>query len=131
MSTFKSKATINRPVNEVYTFLADLRNHEQLMPDNVEDWKSTYDEASFSIKNMAKISLKVNNRVEDREIHIIPAEKPPFDLELKWSLLPNNAATDVLFVIDANLSMMMKMLASGPLQKLADHEIETVVSVFR
>ena len=129
MSTFKSTTTINRPVNEVYQFLADLQNHEQLMPENVEDWKSTYDEASFSIKNMGNLSLKVKGRVPDREITLIPAQKPPFDIELKWSLTPGNNDTNVLFTIDANLNMMMKMLASGPLQKLADHETQSILSV--
>ena len=29
------------------------------MPDNVENWNATNDEASFTIKNMGKLSLKV------------------------------------------------------------------------
>ncbi len=99
------------------------------MPENVENWNATNDEASFTIKNMGKLSLKVKNRVENREISIVPAEKPPFDLELKWTLTENNNRTDVLFTIDANLNMMMKMMASGPLQKLADHETQSILSI--
>ena len=117
MKTFTSTATINRPIAEVYSFLSDLNNHQQLMPENVENWKSTYDEATFDIKNMTKLSLKVESRVEDTGIKIIPAEKPPFDLELKWSLSMNNNQTEVIFTIAADLNMMMKMVASGPLQK--------------
>jgi carbon monoxide dehydrogenase subunit G len=129
MKSFESKITIKHPVNQVYSFLADLNNHRQLMPDNIEDWVSSYDEASFGIKNMAKLSLKVASRVENREIRIIPSAKPPFDLELTWTLTGDNTQTDALFVIKADLNMMMKMLASGPLQKLADEETRNLAAL--
>jgi carbon monoxide dehydrogenase subunit G len=129
MTTFESKVTINSPVQEIYRFLADLNNHKLLMPDNIEDWSSTFDTASFSIKNMAKLSLMVESRAEDREIKIIPSEKPPFDLELCWTLLPGNGHIEVTFTISADLNMMLKMLASGPLQKLTEHETQTLVSI--
>ena len=41
MTTFESKASINKPANEVYQFLADMNNHQQLMPENIQDWTST------------------------------------------------------------------------------------------
>ena len=129
MKIFESKTTINRPVKDVYQFLSDLNNHQQLMPENILDWTSTPDEASFNVQNMAKLSLKVESRIENSEIRIVPAEKPPFDLELKWSLSSVSDHTDVVFTIAADLNMMMKMLASGPLQKLADHETQNLRSI--
>jgi len=99
------------------------------MPDNILDWQSTTDTASFNVQNMAKLSLKIANRTENSEIKIVPAEKPPFDLELRWELTPVNNNTQASFTISANLNMMMKMLASGPLQKLADHETQTLTSI--
>jgi hypothetical protein len=78
---------------------------------------------------MAKLSLVVESRVQNSEIKIIPSEKPPFNLELKWTLSSNNDHTEILFTIYADLNMMLKMLASGPLQKLADHETNTLVSI--
>ncbi|PWK77224.1 hypothetical protein LX99_03034 [Mucilaginibacter oryzae] len=129
MNTFTSKVSINKPLKAVYDFLADFNNHRQLMPDNIQEWASTTDEARFSIQNMAKLALKISERVPDELITIIPAEKPPFDLELKWSLSFDNDHTDVVFTIGAELSMMMKMLASGPLQKLADHETQSLLNL--
>ncbi|MEZ2334284.1 SRPBCC family protein [Mucilaginibacter sp. RCC_168] len=129
MSTFTSNISINKPVSEVYAFLADFNNHQKLMPENIQEWVSTADEAHFSIQNMAKLSLKIESRVPDQEIIIVPAAKPPFDLKLKWSLSYDNDHTDVIFTIDADLNMMMKMLASGPLQKLADHETNSLTEI--
>ncbi|MFN8406857.1 MAG: SRPBCC family protein [Sphingobacteriaceae bacterium] len=123
MTIIESKATINKPVSEVYSFLMDLDHHQKLMPDNIYNWSSTKDEARFTIQNMAKLALKVSNRIENKEITIIPSEKAPFDVELKWSLMDNgDGTTEAKHIISADLNMMMKMLASGPLQKLADHQ---------
>ncbi len=129
MSTFQSKITINLPVSQVYTFLADMNNHQQLMPDSITEWSSTVDEASFNIQNMVKLSLKVDNRIPDQKISIIPATKPPFDMSLLWTLNGDDSETTVTYTISADLNMMMKMMASGPLQKLADHETYTLSKV--
>ena len=131
MTTFESTATINRPVNEVYTFLADMNNHQQLMPDSITEWSSTVDEASFNIQNMVKLSLKVDSRTPDELISIIPAAKPPFDMNLSWALSGDKNQTTVTYTISADLNMMMKMMASGPLQKLTDHETYTLAKVLR
>lgn len=131
MSVFESSAVISKPLGEVYTFLADMNNHRQLMPDNITDWVSDVDVASFNIENVTKLSLQISNRVRDKEIIITPAEKPPFDMELKWQLSSQPNGTLATFTITADLNMLMKMLASGPLQKLADEETQNLVGLFK
>jgi len=122
MTTFQSTARIFKPVNEVYAFLVDLNNHQQLITGDISDWSSTNTEASFTIRNMLKLALKLGELVPNQAITIIPAEKPPFDLEIKWVLTADGDETDVFLTISADLNIMMKMVASGPLQKLADDE---------
>ncbi|WP_179413819.1 SRPBCC family protein [Mucilaginibacter sp. E4BP6] len=130
MKNFESTITINKPAEVIFTFLADMNNHEQLMPkDDISEWRSTADEASFTIRNMIKLLLKIDERTPNSEIKIIPAEKPPFEMELKWTLTPVENGTEVLFVIAADLNMMMKMVASGPLQKLADDETANLLNL--
>ncbi|MGV8878854.1 MAG: hypothetical protein ACOH2A_07475 [Sphingobacteriaceae bacterium] len=71
---------------------------------------------------MAKLALKIDSRVENQAIKIITTETPPFAVELKWELVAQGDVTEVTYIIGADLNMMMKMLASGPLQQLADYE---------
>lgn len=130
MTIIQSKTTVNKPLEEVYRFLADLNNHQQLMPENIYNWSSTTDEARFTIQNMAKLALKVSSRTENQEIVITPSEEAPFPVELKWSLTDaGNGTTEAVHTISAELNMMMKMLASGPLQKLADHQTDKLRSI--
>lgn len=130
MTLIESSVTIDKTVGSVYSFLSDLNNHQQLMPENIYNWSSTEDEARFTIQNMAKLALKVSSRKKDEEIIAIPSEDAPFPLELKWSLSDiGDGKTKALYTISAELNMMMKMLASGPLQKLVDHQTDALKKV--
>lgn len=129
MSTFESKITVNKPVAEVYSFLADLKNHQQLMPEDVDNWTSTSNTAEFTIRNMGKLGVKIAARTENTSIVIVPSEAAPFGLEMKWELSSVGGGTSVVYTISAELNMMMKMLASGRLQKLADHQTQSLGSI--
>lgn len=123
MTVIESIVTLNASAASVYNFLTDLNNHQQLMPENVIGWTSTKDEARFNIQNMAKLALQVASR-NPNEIIINAVEAPPFPLQLKWEIKEAGTQTQVGFTISAEMNMMMKMLASKQLQKLADHETE-------
>lgn len=130
MTNIESTVSIDRPLTEVFDFLADLNNHQQLMPENIYNWSSTKDEARFTIQNMAKLALKVSSITKDKEIVVKPSEAAPFELELKWTLNDlGDGKTEAIYTISADLNMMMKMIVSGPLQKLVDHEAAQLKAV--
>ncbi|WP_304067215.1 SRPBCC family protein [Pedobacter glucosidilyticus] len=126
MTIFESKTTLTKSFAEVYQFLEDLNNHQLLMPENIYNWSSTRDEARFTIQNMAKLALKVEERIVNEKITITPAEEAPIVLNLVWSLSEIDHQTQATLTISAELNMMMKMLASGPLQKLADFQTQAL-----
>lgn len=130
MTIIQNNVDIHKPIEAVYAFLADMNNHEQLMPDNIHNWSSTEDEARFTIKNMAKLALKISQRIVNKEIVCLPIEEAPFALTLRWKLEDKGIdTTNATFVIEAELNMMMKMMASGPLQKLVDHQVNTLKNI--
>ncbi len=130
MTIIESVTHINLPVNEVFRFLVNLKNHQQLMPKNIYNWSSTENEASFTIQNMAKLTIKISEYKENKELKAVPSEKAPFDLELKWTVEDNNnKGTIAKHTISADLNMMMKMIAADPLQKLADHQTKKLKEI--
>lgn len=130
MTVIQNTVEINKPVSEVYNFLSDMNNHEQLMPDNIVNWTSTADETRFTIKNMAKLSLRISERLENKELVSVPIEEAPFPLTLRWQFEPTSEnSTNATFIIEAGLNMMMKMMASGPLQKLVDYQVNRLKEV--
>ncbi|NQD70591.1 SRPBCC family protein [Sphingobacterium shayense] len=130
MTIIQNNIEVQKSVAEVYAFLSDLNNHEQLMPENITNWSSSYDHASFTIKNMAKLSLKMSQRIENKELVCVPEGDTPFALTLRWKIDQQGASTTIAsFVIEAELNMMMKMMASGPLQKLVDHQVNKLKEI--
>lgn len=130
MTIIESQTIINQPIDKVFQFLTNLNNHQQLMPDNIYNWTSTEDTASFTIQNMAKLTIHISERVENEKLTAVPTEKPPFDLSLQWLVKDNgDNTTTATHLISADLNMMMKMLASGPLQKLVDYQTQKLKEV--
>lgn len=130
MTIIESKVSINMPVNEVFDFLSDLNNHQQLMPENIYNWSSTKDEAKFTIQNMAKLALKVSSITKNKEIIVKPSEEAPFKMELKWNVNEDaEGKTEATYTISADLNMMMKMIVLGPLQKLVDHQANALKTI--
>jgi hypothetical protein len=121
MTVIESTTELDLPVAKVYEFLADLNNHQQLMPENIYNWSSTKDEASFTIQNMAKLAIKISERIENKELTAIPTEKPPFDVELRWTVEDNGRGGTVA----------KHILSAGPLQKLADHQTARLKEVLK
>jgi len=123
MTLIESEIQIKQPVKKVYSFLSDLRHYESLMPEAVSDWSATEEQASFTMQHMGKLFLKISEKKVNESILIIPSEKPPFEVSFTWSLKPSSEGlTHVLLSIRADLNMMMKMLAIGPLKKWADFQ---------
>ncbi|MDB9775028.1 hypothetical protein OAB47_02215 [Vicingaceae bacterium] len=101
----------------VYTFLADLNNLEQLMPEGkIENWKSDVDSCQFGIKGMATIGLKVIDRKQTNEINIESFGKAPFKFKLNIHIEEvdaNNAQAKMIF--DGDVNPFMKMMVEKPL----------------
>lgn len=123
MTVFESKVRINKPVQAVYNFLSDFNNHQQLMPDSISNWSSDVNNASFTVQNMAKLVLKISNRIENSSVIIIPAAAAPFNVDIRWVTVDlGDGTTEAVLTLSAELNMMLKMMASGPLQKLVEYE---------
>ena len=85
------------------------------MPEQVVDWKSTVDECTFTIKGMATLGMKIVEKTPNSLIKVVKNGSAPFDFTLSCMIddLQDQCAVQLAF--DADLNMMMKMLASKPL----------------
>lgn len=130
MTIIESNIILNRSIEDIYIFLADFNNHKALMPESIYNWSSDTENARFTIQNMAKLALVFVQKTENKELVAIPSEKAPFDLKLKWTLLQSEKGVEAKFCIEADLNMMMKMIATTPLQKLADYQTKKLKEIF-
>jgi len=115
------KVQLPVPVEKAYLFLFDLNNLQQLMPEQIINWQSAEDSCSFDIKGMAHISLERTETIPNRQIRIISRPENPIDLEIRGNFEKiNENQTSAWVELTADLSPMLQLMVSGPLQNLVN-----------
>lgn len=115
--------TIKADQQEVFTFLSDFNNFEQLMPEQVVDWKSDNESCTFTIKGMTTISLKYSKKEANHTIEVVPDGKAPIKFNLLVRLFESENETHKttgIVEIDADLNPMMAMIARKPFENLVN-----------
>lgn len=117
MTTFNSEqVTIARNNRLIFDFLSDFNNFESLMPPQVSDWQSDSEHCSFNIQNMATLGMRYEFKKPFDHIKIVSEGKSPFNFDLQCFLEPaGENLTNVELQLNADLNMMLKMIASKPL----------------
>lgn len=113
-------ATINNDIKGVYNFLTDFNNFENLMPEQITEWKSDTNSCSFVIQGMANIKLSFGEKNPYSFIKLIPEGKVPFQFALEINLSESGINTIAKVDVDANLNPMMAMMAKRPLENLVN-----------
>lgn len=131
MTTISSeKKIVNVPLRHLYAFMADLRNYEPLMPDQVEQWTATTDECSFKVQSLGSIKLRIESKEMNSRINIRPNGNLPFDMSMVCFLnQADEQNSNIQIVISANLSPMYKMMAERPLNNLVNLMVENLEKI--
>jgi hypothetical protein len=117
MQLESKKVTVSTNPQEVFTFLTNLKNFEQLMPkEKIEEFTATPQNCSFKIKGMTTIGMQLENTEPFTKIHILPFQKNPIDFDLTIYLdeIGMNQ-TQVYFIFKGNVNPMMELMVKNPL----------------
>lgn len=120
---------IERSADQVFAFLKDLRNYENLMPSSdVTNFSATEEEASLSLKGLGQFNITVEEQIPSSLIRLKPSGKLPFKFNIEWSIKPSENGAIVVGQINAELNMFMKMMAEPKLRSFVDqqaHKLKT------
>lgn len=117
------KVLILKSSEIVADFLRKPENYQILMPSSVTDFQVDGDVASMKLKGLGDLSLKIMPEANPMIIRIEPAGKAPFDFFLEWELNPRGESTQTGVRIEADLNMMMKMMAMGFLKDFVNSQV--------
>ncbi len=122
MTKFESETQLLKASSkEVFEFLSDFRNFEELMPDKVDSWEASRDKCSFRVQGLASLSMHMITRNPYRNIHIVSEGNNPLDYSLSCFLFERGEnACQVQLVFEADLNPFIRSVASKPLQHLTD-----------
>ena len=111
------KASVSKSQQEIYSFITDLNNFEQLMPENKEKFEVDGDSFIFGLKGMPEIRLVLQEKNEFNKVVLGAASS-----KLAFTLTVNIAAasdseSEVDLLFEGDFNPMMAMMIKKPLQK--------------
>ncbi|MBL7965200.1 MAG: hypothetical protein JNM31_15300 [Flavobacteriales bacterium] len=131
MSTITSKrVTIGRPAGELFTFLQDMHNFQQLLPkERISDWQSDGRSCSFKVQGAATIGLELVEGGTPQLVRMKATDRSPFPFTLDVHMQEEGGRTTAWQEFNADLNPFLKMMVEGPLKALFDHIADRMVAV--
>lgn len=125
MNLESPKVSIDKSPLDVFNFLSDVKNFEQLMPENISKFEVLGDDKFlFALKGMPEIILKKKEVIAPNKI-VLGAAGGKLDFSLTGNITettPNQSEVQLTF--DGDFNPMMAMMIKGPIGKF----IETLVT---
>ena len=124
MNLESPKVTIDKSAQETFTFLNNVENFKDLMPENISKFEVLdTDKFLFALKGMPEIVLKRKEVTEPSQIILGAAGK--LDFSLIANIVELEASkSEVQLTFEGEFNAMMAMMIKGPISKF----IETLAS---
>ncbi|RKE90914.1 SRPBCC family protein [Ichthyenterobacterium magnum] len=121
MNLESPKVTVNKSPQDTFNFLSDVKNFEQLMPENISKFEVLEDDKFlFALKGMPEIILKKKEAIAPNKI-VLGAAGGKLDFSLTGNITEINANTsEVQLAFDGEFNTMMAMMIKGPIGKFIE-----------
>lgn len=113
--------TVQKSASDLCDYLADVKNFENLMPDNISKFEVIRDNAFvFALKGMPEIALEVKEVEKPNKVVLgAISDKLPFTLIGNIEEVSENTST-VELLFEGEFNAMMAMMVKGPISKFID-----------
>ena len=121
MKIESEKITVQKNAKDLCTFLSNVENFEQLMPENCSKFEVLRKDAFiFALKGMPEIALEVKQVNTPNQVVLgAISDKMPFTLTANIEEVSETTSkTELLF--EGKFNTMMKMMIKGPITKFLE-----------
>ena len=124
MKLESTKVSLDKSAQEVFNFLTNVENFEQLMPENISKFKLIdADTFIFALSGMPEIVLKKKSMASPHTI-VLGADGGKLDFSITAKIeSTSNTQSDVQLTFEGDFNAMMAMMIKAPISKF----IETLV----
>ena len=121
MNLESPKVTLNKSAQEAFDFLTNVKNFEQLMPENISKFEVLGDDTFvFALKGMPEIELKKKEVNPPNKI-VLGAAGGKLDFSLTGNISElTNDSSEVQLVFEGDFNPMMAMMIKGPISKFIE-----------
>mgnify|MGYP000072135226 CR=1 FL=1 len=121
MELNSKKVTVQKSASDLCSFLSDVKNFEQLMPENTNKFEVIREDAFvFALKGMPEIALEVKEIVSPNKVVLgAISDKIPFTLTGNITeVSARSSEAELLF--SGEFNSMMAMMIKAPISKFID-----------
>lgn len=121
MNLESPKVIVNKSPQDVFDYLSDVKNFEQLMPENISKFEVLGDDTFlFALKGMPEIVLKKKEAIAPNKI-VLGAAGGKLDFSLTGNITSvSDTKSEVQLVFDGEFNAMMAMMIKGPISKFIE-----------
>jgi len=121
MNLESPKVTLDKSPEDTFKFLADVKNFETLMPENISKFEVLENEKFlFQLKGMPEIILKKKEEVPFNKI-VLGAAGGKLDFSLTANITrAEQDKSDVQLTFEGEFNAMMGMMIKGPIKKFIE-----------
>lgn len=130
MNLESPKVTTRKSQQEMYNFLTNVENYQQVMPESLEKFKVTSpDTFLFALKGMPQIELQIKETREP-ELVVLGSTAEKFDFKIDLIIEPaGEEQSEVQLFFEGKFNTMMAMMVKGPLKKFITTLSENIKEV--
>lgn len=123
MKIESEKVIVNASSKEVFDFLSETKNIEELLPlDNIKEFKSSEKECSFKVQGGITITLIQDELVPTNAIKMKSGEKSPFPFNLTIHMEDHAENQTLGFInFEGKVNPFLKMMVQKPLSNLFNY----------
>jgi len=121
MNLESPKVTIPKSAESTFNFLSDVKNFEQLMPENISKFEVLEEDTFlFALKGMPEIVLKKKEVISPNKI-VLGAAGGKIDFSLTGNITEiNDSSSEVQLQFEGDFNPMMAMMIKGPITKFIE-----------
>jgi len=121
MEIKSKKVTVQKSANTLCEYLCEVKNFEQLMPENISKFEVIRKDAFvFALKGMPEIALEVKEVFKPNKVVLgAIGDKIPFRLESRITEL-SDSSSEVESIFSGDFNPMMSMMIKGPITKFLE-----------
>ena len=121
MKLESTKVSLDKSAQEVFNFLTNVENFEQLMPDNISKFKLIdADTFLFALSGMPEIVLKKKS-LESPHTIVLGAAGGKLDFSLTAKIESvSETKSDVQLTFEGDFNAMMAMMIKAPISKFIE-----------
>ncbi len=127
MNLESPKVTLDKSAEETFNFLSDVKNFENLMPENISKFEVLdNDKFLFALKGMPEIILKKKEAIPNSKV-VLGAAGGKLDFSLIGNIQEiDTNKTEVQLSFTGQFNAMMAMMVKGPITKFIETLVENM-----